>query len=132
MAAQGTADMTREQRPLSGRSALVTGACRNLGRVTAEALARAGANVVVNDLDNRESVEAGERAAGELRALGVQAASIPADLSRTSEVRRLCREAARTCGGIDIIPPTSSDPRRSSLYGISPSWVSTVQPNTAG
>jgi len=103
MAAQGTGGTARGQKPLSGRSALVTGACRNLGRVTAEALARAGANVVVNDLDNRESVEAGERAAGELRALGVQASSIPADLSRASEVRRLCREASRACGRIDIL-----------------------------
>ncbi len=37
------------QKPLEGKNALVTGAYRNLGSVTAETLARYGANVVIND-----------------------------------------------------------------------------------
>ena len=103
MGTPGVPDLTEGKKPLAGKNALVTGACRNLGRVTAEVLARAGANVVVNDLDNPESVRAGERAAEELRALGVQAVYLPADLSSSSEVRRLCREATRSCGTIDIL-----------------------------
>jgi NAD(P)-dependent dehydrogenase (short-subunit alcohol dehydrogenase family) len=91
------------KKPLAGKSALITGACRNLGRVTAEALARSGAHVVVNDLDTTDSVDAGERVVGDLRALGVHAEFIPADLSRASEVRRLCREATLKYGTIDIL-----------------------------
>ena len=51
---------------LSGRTALVTGSSRGLGRAIAEGLARAGARIVVNGVD-----PAGLKAAvGELRAAG--------------------------------------------------------------
>ena len=42
------------EKPLAGKCALVTGSYRNLGAVTAETLARYGANVVINDLDRPE------------------------------------------------------------------------------
>ena len=40
---------------LKGKNALVTGASRNLGAVTALALARCGSNVIINDIDSTQS-----------------------------------------------------------------------------
>jgi len=90
-------------RPLEGKVALVTGAYRNLGAVTAEALARHGASLIVNDLDKPDLVGPGQALLERLRAHGVQAAALPGDLSRASEVARLCQEALATFGRVDII-----------------------------
>jgi NAD(P)-dependent dehydrogenase (short-subunit alcohol dehydrogenase family) len=95
--------MSMEQGALAGKNALVTGACRNLGAVTAEVLARHGANVIVNDLDTPECAEAGKELLSLLGSLGVKAAVVPADLGKASEVRRLCRESIGMLGSIDIV-----------------------------
>lgn len=80
---------------LRGRTALVTGGGRGIGRSTALALARCGAAVVVTGRD-REQLDS---VAGEIRASSGDARAIPADISREEEVRRLFDGA----GGIDIL-----------------------------
>jgi len=92
-----------EEKPLAGKNALVTGACRNLGALTAEVLARRGANVIVNDLDAPETAAAGKELLRRLGSFGVKAAVVPADLGKASEVRRLCRESIEILGTIDIV-----------------------------
>lgn len=91
------------ERPLDGKVALVTGAYRNLGAVTAETLASHGASVIINDLDRPEMASHGPALLERIRAHGVQAAAIAADLSRPSEVERLCQQALATFGRVDII-----------------------------
>jgi NAD(P)-dependent dehydrogenase (short-subunit alcohol dehydrogenase family) len=91
------------ERPLDNRVALVTGAYRNLGAVTAETLARYGASVIVNDLDKPELASHGETLIERLRAHDVQAMAIPANLSQPSEVKRLCQQALAAYGRVDII-----------------------------
>lgn len=90
-------------RPLEGKVALVTGAYRNLGAVTAETLARYGASVIVNDLDKPDLAGPGRELLERIRAHDVRAAAIPADLSRASEVERLCGQAQSTWGRVDIV-----------------------------
>lgn len=90
-------------RPLEGKVALVTGAYRNLGAVTAETLAEYGASVIINDVDRPELVPHGQAVLERIRAHGVQAAAITADLSRSSEVRRLCLDALSVFGRVDIL-----------------------------
>lgn len=92
-----------DDKPLSGKVALVTGSFRNLGPVTAETLARYGASVVINDLDRPELVAEGEKVLERLRGHGVEAAAITADLAKSDEVRRLCREALERFGHVDIL-----------------------------
>lgn len=85
---------------LEGKVALVTGSARNIGRATAEELARAGAAVVINALQSRDFCE--EVAEGIVKG-GGRAIPIVADITKDEDVARLVDEAASAFGGIDIL-----------------------------
>ena len=63
---------------LSNKVALVTGSSRGLGYGVAKSLGNAGAKVVINYLNNRESAE---KALGSLKAEGIHAMLVRADVS---------------------------------------------------
>jgi 3-oxoacyl-[acyl-carrier protein] reductase len=84
----------------AGKIVLVTGAQQGIGRAMAVAFAEEGADVAVNWLDD---AEAGERVAGEVRALGRRAFPIRADLGQIDEVRAMAAAAERALGPIDIL-----------------------------
>jgi len=85
---------------LEGRTALVTGAGRGIGRACALALAEAGARVAVHyrtsEAGARETVEAIRRGGGE-------AAAVCADLRSAAEVRRLVDSVHEQLGPVDIL-----------------------------
>jgi NAD(P)-dependent dehydrogenase (short-subunit alcohol dehydrogenase family) len=70
---------------LAGRLALVTGASRGIGAATAEAIAVAGAHVVLAARDS----EALDSVAGRIHDAGGQATAVPTDVSSVKEVERL-------------------------------------------
>jgi 3-hydroxybutyrate dehydrogenase len=84
---------------MKGRRALVTGGGRGIGRAVALDLARAGSHVAVA-ARSRGDVES---VASEARALGVQAASLVADVSRPEDVRAMVQGAREALGGVDIL-----------------------------
>jgi len=81
------------------RVALVTGAGRGIGRAIAIALAREGANVVVNDLDAHSA----EETANEIKAIGRGALAIRADVSNSTEVSKMVERTIETFKRIDIL-----------------------------
>ncbi|HET9925401.1 MAG TPA: SDR family NAD(P)-dependent oxidoreductase, partial [Methylomirabilota bacterium] len=85
---------------LSGKVALVTGAQQGIGRAIAVALAREGADVAVNFLDDRE---AGERVAGLVRGLGRKAIAVEGDVTRIRDVEALVAAAGSALGPPDIL-----------------------------
>ncbi|MGA8453810.1 MAG: glucose 1-dehydrogenase [Streptosporangiaceae bacterium] len=84
---------------LSGRKALVTGGARGLGEGMAQALARAGAAVVVGDI--REDL--GKECADALRASGAAADFVPLDVTSEESWERAVPEAISRLGGLDIL-----------------------------
>ncbi|QYU68123.1 SDR family oxidoreductase [Leptolyngbya sp. 15MV] len=82
------------------RTALITGAGRNIGRAVALGLARDGMNVVINGSSDRE---AAERVAQEARAHGVRALVAMGDVGREAECERIAREALAKFGRVDVL-----------------------------
>jgi 3-oxoacyl-[acyl-carrier protein] reductase len=85
---------------LRGRTAIVTGSGRNIGKAIALQLARQGANIVVNGSSDRAAIDA---VATEVEALGVGAMSCLADVGKPDEVRRMVDAAVDRFGSADIV-----------------------------
>ena len=84
---------------LTGRTALVTGATRGIGRAITEVLAASGADIVVTS----RKPEACEETAAAVRALGRTAHVVPANVSRWEECDRLVEAAYAAAGRIDVL-----------------------------
>jgi NAD(P)-dependent dehydrogenase (short-subunit alcohol dehydrogenase family) len=84
---------------LSGRTALITGASKGLGKAMAVALAQAGARIVLVS----RNVEQLNEVATELRNTGAEAMVFPTDVSKEEQVKRLEQSVARDCGKIQIL-----------------------------
>jgi NAD(P)-dependent dehydrogenase (short-subunit alcohol dehydrogenase family) len=84
---------------LDGRTALVTGAARGIGRATALALAHAGADVA---LGLRDPATAGDLP-DEIAALGRRALPLPMDVRDLDQVRAAVDATARHFGRLDIL-----------------------------
>jgi len=89
-----------DRKPLRGKTALITGAARRLGRASALALAGAGADVAItfrnSGRDARETVV-------DLCGLGVRAFALQCDITDEGSVRAMMKEAGRELGRIDIL-----------------------------
>lgn len=85
---------------LQGKKALVTGAARGIGRGCALELARAGADVAINDLRRSELAES---AAAEIRALGRQAVVVEGDVFARPTCEQVVARALQELGRIDIL-----------------------------
>lgn len=87
---------------LQGRTALITGSAKGLGKMTALVLAGMGCDIVINYVTSE--LEARELAA-RIEQLGVRATAIRADIADQTDVERLAREAERwsATGGVDIL-----------------------------
>jgi 3-oxoacyl-[acyl-carrier protein] reductase len=85
---------------LAGKVALVTGASRGIGRATALALAKAGADVAVNFLSREVEAQA---ACSDIEAVGRRALAIKADVSKAREVSRLLETVESGLGAIGIL-----------------------------
>jgi NAD(P)-dependent dehydrogenase (short-subunit alcohol dehydrogenase family) len=83
---------------LTGRKALVTGAAVGIGRGCAVALARAGADVAIADLN----AAAGEQTAAEIRSLGRQSLFVPCDVTQKEQVQAMVRRVAEAFGRLDV------------------------------
>ncbi len=85
---------------LEGKTALVTGASRGIGRAIALALARAGATVGVNF---SRDAEGAQQVAAAIRALGTEAVLLPADVAEAEAVERMFAQIAETWGALSIL-----------------------------
>jgi acetoin reductase-like protein len=84
---------------LVGKSAIVTGAGRGIGKATALRFAREGADVLVPDLDLASS----QAAAKEIQALGRKGVPMQMDVTRMADIQRMVETVMREFGKIDIL-----------------------------
>lgn len=92
---------------LEGRTAIVTGAGRGIGRAHALELARQGARVVVNDfgvsLAGEKSDSPADDVVAEIKALGGEAVANGADVADFEQAADMITQAIDTFGGLDIL-----------------------------
>jgi 3-oxoacyl-[acyl-carrier protein] reductase len=89
-----------QEKKLTGKVALVTGASRGIGKTIAEELALNGAKVVINYASNSE--KAAQVVAG-IKEQGGEALAVQADIGRVAEVERLFQRTMKDYGQIDIL-----------------------------
>jgi len=93
--------MSKEKdKPLAGKAALITGGARRLGRATALAMAKAGADVAITF---RESAREAQHTVIDLSSFGVRAVALRCDITEEKSVKAVIKEIARELGGLDIL-----------------------------
>lgn len=116
--------------PLQGKSALVTGGARRIGRDIALALAKAGADVAIT---YRNSKVDAAKTLGELQALGVNAASIECDVRCESSVRAAVHTVVQRLGRLDILVNNAAVFDSASLDSLTlERWDAAFETNTRG
>lgn len=109
-------------RPLDGKVAVVTGSGRGLGLAYAQELARQGAAVVVNDVDEATAAEA----VASIEAQGGRAAAVVAPVGPTETARQLVETAVETFGRLDILVTNAGVLRDTVLWKMSDDDFDTV------
>ena len=92
--------MLKKADVLSGKTVLVTGAAKRLGRAVALAAAENGADVAIT---YRESAREARLVVGELARRGVEALAVRCDVTDEKRVREMVKEVARELGGVDVL-----------------------------
>jgi acetoin reductase-like protein len=111
---------------LPGKSAIVTGGGRGIGRATALRFAREGADVLVADLDEGT----GRETAGEIVRLGRRGLAVRMDVTRMEDIRRMVDTALQAFGRIDILVNNAGITRvRDPLALSEADWDSTLDIN---
>lgn len=87
-----------ERMRLDGKTAFVTGGARGIGKSIATAIAEAGSNVAIIDLD----IEEAKKTADEIAKLGVKTIAIKADVTKEEDVDNMIKVILDTFGKLDV------------------------------
>lgn len=90
---------------IAGRTALVTGAAKRIGREIALALVRRGARVIVH---HHNSAREAEDLVSRIQSEGGEAAAVRGDLSRDVTIEEVCRDAEAALGPVSILVNNAS------------------------
>jgi len=112
-----------------GRSILVTGATRGIGKGIARVFARAGAKVLIVARDSRQA----EAAAEEITAAGGVATHFTADVTNAEQMREAARTAATRHGGLDVLCANAGIFPQAKLEDMKPElWDEVMSTNLKG
>jgi 3-hydroxybutyrate dehydrogenase len=97
----GKLHVAKEIRMLKGKSALVTGSTSGIGEAIARALAKAGADVMLNGFGDAAAIE--QQRAGMAKEYGVKVAYSGADMTKPAEIAAMVKAAEKEFGALDIL-----------------------------
>ncbi len=86
---------------LSGKTAIITGAARGIGKRIAEKMASQGVNIVINDIPPAK--ETAEATCKELESMGVRAIASLGDVRSFEDAQKVVSDAVDAFGGVDIL-----------------------------
>lgn len=86
---------------LKGKTGVVTGSTSGIGLGIARALAKDGANVVINGFGEKDAIE--KERAGIEKDFGVKALYSPADMTKPAEIAAMIATAEKTFGSVDVL-----------------------------
>src|SRR4051812_43352935 len=86
--------------PLRGKTVLITGAARRLGRAAAMGMAEAGAGVAITILT---SAREAQHTVIDLCGFGVRAVALRCDVTDERSVKTMVKDAVKEMGGVDIL-----------------------------
>jgi len=114
---------------LVNKVAIVTGAGRGIGKAIAIALAREGANVIVNDID----IQTAEEVAKEIKSSGRKALAIRVDVSDSKEVNRMVQSVLKKFKRVDILVNNAAIIKRGSIEDLTEEdWDRVMDVNLKG
>jgi 3-oxoacyl-[acyl-carrier protein] reductase len=119
-----------DQKQFTGRSAIVTGATRGIGRAIALELARRGSDVAFN---YAKSVEAAETLKAEIEALGVRALASQGDVASTEAAAEMVKQTKESFGRIDFLVNNAGIVRDTLILRMKEEdWDSVIDTNLKG
>src|SRR5262245_22602231 len=86
---------------LKGKTAVVTGSTSGIGLAIAQALAREGANVMINGFGDKAAIE--KERSGIEKEFSVKAMHSPADMTKPPEIAEMIRSAEAAFGRVDVL-----------------------------
>ncbi len=114
-------------RPLAGRTAIITGSGRNIGRGIALMFARAGANIVVNGHKDKKALDS---VVAEIEVIGGKALAVLADIADHKQIDKMVKAAEKRFGAVDIAVSNASVRREQPLLEMSlADWDGTLKTN---
>jgi NAD(P)-dependent dehydrogenase (short-subunit alcohol dehydrogenase family) len=119
-----------DPKPLRGKTCLLTGGAKRLGRASALALAQAGADVAITFLDSGREAQ---RTVIDLSSFGVRAFALHCDVTNEASVKAMMNDAGRELGRIDILVNNAANYETAEFEKLSlRQWDAIFASNTRG